>query len=118
VQSRITWTAAAAALLLLQPLGVSAAPILTYDSPVLFENPGDTLRIGATLTLAQTDNPIVTDQDGANIVHLSNGWSFVGYQLYTNQQAPTGRQRFSARRPTTSPGTPVGFRRLRTQSPI
>ena len=50
--------AAAVVYVVLKAAGVSAAPTLTYDSPILAAIPGSTVFIGATLSLAPTDNPI------------------------------------------------------------
>ena len=51
---------AAVVYVVLKAAGVSAAPTLTYDSPILAATPGSTVLIGATLSLAPTDNPIHT----------------------------------------------------------
>ena len=50
--------AAAVVYVVLKAAGVSAAPTLTYDLPILAAIPGSTVFIGATLSLAPTDNPI------------------------------------------------------------
>lgn len=59
-----------------------AASTLTYDHPVLNGIPGNTLPVGGTLT---SDGPIITDENGANVIHLPDGSSFVGYQLLLGQ---------------------------------
>lgn len=46
---------------------------------------GSTVNLGATLSLALTDSPIITDQNGANTVTLPDGWTFVDYQLVVGQ---------------------------------
>jgi hypothetical protein len=66
MQGRFT-SAAAVACGLLAVSPVSAAPTLTYDSAVLSGAPGNTVLIGATLSLAPTDTPISTDQYGGGL---------------------------------------------------
>ena len=52
--------AAAVVYVALKAAGVSAAPTLTYNSPIVAATPGSTVLIGAILSLAPTDNPIHT----------------------------------------------------------
>ena len=91
--------AAAVVYVVLKAAGVSAAPTLTYNSPILAATPGSTVLIGATLSLAPTDDPIHT-----------------GFELSLGQ--PEDINAFSsAPRPTTLPRIRAGLPRLRTRLP-
>ena len=62
-----------------------ATPTLVYDDPVLHAMPGDTLHIGATLSLGPDDNPISTDASGVHAVDFGGGVSYVAYALALQQ---------------------------------